>query len=480
MRKEILAFTIFVASTLAGEALADTIHLGKGWNLKGASCETNVETFSQEGVKVVWAYRNGRWFAWSPIKRIRDLIKDLTTIGVLNVLLPYEGFWVYATEELDVPICHVESGEGEEGQVLDYPLKRVLEGKYDSVLSELSDSRKNDGEKIAYALALLEKRVEVDFLEKMGLKIIPQNYSFFRLDDDNAKRWCNAQEWVKGVENLIESINKAIEELDTVSENVKVKVPPFAVDGDEVYIDKTTVEFLKALLMLKRAELKYALSYNWSELESVCSNEDEHVLPYLEKLTVSKKEYIESARKEFESALKKLQEVAEDVQSLSEDKFKQNLIYWLFSDEDEITKEDVSGFEENTLKSIQNSLQEGGANIGNPVGTYSEYVNVKYLFDTPFDGKKLADDIRSGKVIEVSVCTYGMSYCYGDGNCEKMCFEKDSEIWFTQDSYLYEYIKKINSSAVFHERQLNGKTYYTLDENDDWNFVEPVKEYPSQ
>jgi len=57
-----------------------------------------------------------------------------------------------------------------------------------------------------------------------------------------------------------------------------------------------------------------------------------------------------------------------------------------------------------------------------------------------------------------------------DGNCERMCYDKGYELWFTKDSYLYNYIKAVSPTKTLYERSLNGTVYYTLDENEYWNW----------
>jgi len=471
---------IISALTTGTHSESLTVTLEKGWNLKGTSCETDVSSFRQNGVKIVWTYRDGKWFAWSPDDGIRDIIEEgMDNIGILETLKPYEGFWVYTTQGLSVPIC--SNNQGNQEPVPDYPLKRALEGKYDSVLSELSnpDARKLDGQKIAYAIALLEKRVEVKVLDKMGLKVIPQDFAFLRIDDSNSEDWYNATEWVDAVNSLMGAIDDAIAELGTVSDNVKVKIPPFAVDGDEVYIDKPAVEFLKALLRIKKAGLRYLLSYDWNGVADLGAKDEEHFLPYLQALTISDKNAVESAKVEFDVALKELHKAAEDAVNLSDEEFEQSFIRWFFADDDDnLSKEDIRDFVTNTLEPLQTSLQDGSNNVGNPAGTYSETVNLKYLFDAPFDGVKLKTDVEAGKAIEVLVCTGGWEYCE-NGNCQRWCYDRDSEIWFTDDSYLYNYIKSVNPTAKLYERTIDGKVYYTVDDNDYWNWVAPEEEYPA-
>ena len=70
----------------------DIAKLPQGWNLIGSGCEiTDLSLF--DGVKIVWAYENGEWKAYSSDEEIMKIINE--KYGVLTHINAKEGFWLY-------------------------------------------------------------------------------------------------------------------------------------------------------------------------------------------------------------------------------------------------------------------------------------------------------------------------------------------------------------------------------------------------
>ena len=73
------------------------LKLGEGWNLIGSSSQVDLKTFNLPGIQILWKYKNGRWFAWSPDGDIMKII-ELAGIGTFDQLDPYDGVWIKTSE----------------------------------------------------------------------------------------------------------------------------------------------------------------------------------------------------------------------------------------------------------------------------------------------------------------------------------------------------------------------------------------------
>ena len=75
----------------------DALSLTKGWNLAGAGKPFTVEEMKNYSVKLIWKYKDGKWYAWSPDGNIMKVINSYAengTIGVIDKIDSGEGFWV--------------------------------------------------------------------------------------------------------------------------------------------------------------------------------------------------------------------------------------------------------------------------------------------------------------------------------------------------------------------------------------------------
>jgi len=74
------------------------LHLTKGWNLVGVGKTFSVEKLSSvSGLQLIWKYKEGKWYAWSPNKNIMGIINSYAKSGIIGVIKDInagEGFWV--------------------------------------------------------------------------------------------------------------------------------------------------------------------------------------------------------------------------------------------------------------------------------------------------------------------------------------------------------------------------------------------------
>jgi len=291
-----------------------------------------------------------------------------------------------------------------------------------------------------------------------------------RLFEEDFAKYCGV-EYCVGVANGLDAlvlILRAYKELGRL------------VDGDEVIVDKPSLDALRGLLLAKKAILQYLLAYDWSVYDEI--DEEDAILPYLEKLSIKDGSYILNAKDTLKEAIKLLSQASIEESKLTAD-YKKSLLYWLTTDEEGngLDKEEFEGLAQNTLLGILNSVNATvPIPVPNPEDTYTQVVKLSYLFSDPLKGEKIKQDVSSGKIIEVKVCEGGG--CFIDANGTKTCYcdDKENDIWFTEDSYLYKYIKTISPDAKLHQRKLNGNIYYTLSDNDyGWNLTSPEVVYPS-
>ena len=485
MKRLQLALTTAVAglffSTVSSNTYGQTVELKKGWNLKGSPCSMNMSVFNNQDISTVWKWEGGKWAVWSPDPKIMNIIQ-FYGLDVINSIEPLDGFWINAKNDTTLEFCS-QGGESSSSSEAKTSLKKVLEGKFNDVYSSLS-SKKNltDEEKVAFALSILGKSIDTNFLQKVGAPIIFGNGDFFHVGSAQKDpiEDVNATEWRSSVQNLLDAINSALEELDKVSSNVKFEVPSEFVDGDEVIVDKPSLDALRGLLLAKKAILQYLLAYDWSVYDEI--DEEDAILPYLEKLSIKDGSYILNAKDTLKEAIKLLSQASIEESKLTAD-YKKSLLYWLTTDEEGngLDKEEFEGLAQNTLLGILNSVNATvPISVPNPEDTYTQVVKLSYLFSDPLKGEKIKQDVSSGKIIEVKVCEGGG--CFIDANGTKTCYcdDKENDIWFTEDSYLYKYIKTISPDAKLHQRKLNGNIYYTLSDNDyGWNLTSPEVVYPN-
>jgi hypothetical protein len=364
----------------------------------------------------------------------------------------------------------------EEGKQL---LLRALEGKFDSVYQVLKNkSRKTDEEKIAYAIALLGRSAQLGPIKHAGFEVIPSYKHTFVVDgalNGEGKRWCNSTQWVGDAKSLIEAINNSLRELNSVSKDINIEIPAsYLEDDNSTILDGVSVDALKAILTLTKAKLEYLLAYDWKDVAELCQNgTDNETLPYLERIELSDQSYIEKSRNDLDTALKELEKIAtQEVPNMPDNNYSKSLLTWALTDDEGNypDKEEIENLGTNTISKLVDSLETGETEVSNINGTHTYTINLKYIFNNPIDGTKIKDDADSGKIIEKKVCDEGWEECYANETCEKHCTDIDVEIWFTDNSYIYNYITSISPNATLYERTLNGTTYYTIDENEYWNW----------
>jgi hypothetical protein len=87
-----------------GSENATVIHLNAGWNLKGSSEGIGLSELKDiGGLRIVWTYRDGEWYFWSPDD---NLVNHAHQLGfpIIDSLKPYEGFWLKVDNDVDVTI----------------------------------------------------------------------------------------------------------------------------------------------------------------------------------------------------------------------------------------------------------------------------------------------------------------------------------------------------------------------------------------
>jgi len=78
-----------------------------GWNLAGTGETFSVDKLLSRGeVEIVWKYKDGKWYAWSPIKEIQDVISYYASAGflggVIDTINKGEGFWIkFSSDQSD-------------------------------------------------------------------------------------------------------------------------------------------------------------------------------------------------------------------------------------------------------------------------------------------------------------------------------------------------------------------------------------------
>jgi len=88
------------------------LEISKGWNLKALPVKVydniNMEQiFNKEGINTIWKWQKNHWLIWSPDKNITGLINSYK-IPVLSVIASGEGFWVNASEKMNIKVNGTE------------------------------------------------------------------------------------------------------------------------------------------------------------------------------------------------------------------------------------------------------------------------------------------------------------------------------------------------------------------------------------
>jgi hypothetical protein len=106
---------IMSALTTGARSESVTVTLEKGWNLKGTSCFMNADAFNKDGITIVWKFKDGEWYAYSPSSTIRGIIQDYASKGmiggVIDEIEPFDGFWVKTTQDnVNIEFCGTTGG----------------------------------------------------------------------------------------------------------------------------------------------------------------------------------------------------------------------------------------------------------------------------------------------------------------------------------------------------------------------------------
>ncbi|WP_163329158.1 hypothetical protein GFV12_01045 [Desulfurobacterium thermolithotrophum] len=354
-------------------------------------------------------------------------------------------------------------------------LSYLMEGRFDLVRTMLSEKTDlTDAQKVAYALAILGTSIDTNILNKVGAYIIPGSNEAFDIyglrepeeRNEITKKVQNISpsEWEKSVTSLVKDIEEAIRKLDEVSGNVNFSIPSNFVEDKVVHVDKGSLDVLKGLLLAKKALLEYLLTYDWSVYDNM--TDENAALPYLAKIKPVNTSYLSASKEDFKKALDYLK-------TATNYDYKQTLAYYL-TEKDNQT--DINNLADITLTQIIYSL-DGEAVVENPEQTGSVTLDLSYIFGNSIDGSQIQADIDSGKIKEFKVCQGFYSYWNGTG-VEYKCFDYENEIWFKQDSYLYNYLRSISPDIKFDNRTLDGETWYTIDGSEYWNITPPQQVYP--
>jgi hypothetical protein len=90
-------------------------HVEGGWNLLGnglGQSEINVTKFGNFGIPLVWAYRNGQWWVFSPNGAYNSAINSSQySSNILSEIKAGEGFWLLSPNVQDINIS-ASSGQG--------------------------------------------------------------------------------------------------------------------------------------------------------------------------------------------------------------------------------------------------------------------------------------------------------------------------------------------------------------------------------
>ncbi len=76
------------------------IALKKGWNLISANINLNN---IPKSIKYIWQYKQGQWFAYSPLEKIQDSI-NASGMNAITSINADEGTWVYSTKRQNLQI----------------------------------------------------------------------------------------------------------------------------------------------------------------------------------------------------------------------------------------------------------------------------------------------------------------------------------------------------------------------------------------
>lgn len=359
-------------------------------------------------------------------------------------------------------------------------LSYLIEGRFDLVRTLLEGNTDSDAKKVAYALALLGISVDTNFLGKIGSYIIPGRDEGFDLygfrneeekeEIDKKLEEVNLSEWKESVTSLVKDIEEAIKKLDEVSDTVDFTIPSNFVEDKVVRVDKGSLDALKGLLLAKKALLEYLLTYDWSAYDNM--TDEDAALPYLAKIKPVNTSYLSVSKENFNKALDYLKNAAKYESELPYDNYIQTLAYYITEKDNQ---GDINNLADITLTQIMDSLY-GETVVENPEQTGSVTLSLSYLFEHPIDGSRIQADIDSGKIKEFKVCEGFYGYWNGE-EMEYVCYDYENEIWFKQDSYLYEYLKAVSPDIEFDNRTLDNETWYTIDGSEYWNYgIAPV--YP--
>ena len=93
---------------------ADTFYLNKGWNLVGISQKSGVidihKTFNNSNIKVVWSYKNSKWYGFSPNKNTQTLITQ--KYEDLKEISGNRGFWIYTNDNIVIDLVNLQTKIG--------------------------------------------------------------------------------------------------------------------------------------------------------------------------------------------------------------------------------------------------------------------------------------------------------------------------------------------------------------------------------
>jgi hypothetical protein len=82
---------------------ADIFNLEKGWNLVGISSSSGViefnKTFNNSNIGIIWGYKNGEWYGYSPDENTQKLITQ-KGFNLFKEISGNRGFWIYAKDAL--------------------------------------------------------------------------------------------------------------------------------------------------------------------------------------------------------------------------------------------------------------------------------------------------------------------------------------------------------------------------------------------
>jgi len=358
-------------------------------------------------------------------------------------------------------------------------IKEKLEkGYFDMVYSYLSTKADlTDNEKVALAIAVLGKAIKDNLLVPAGYSIIsPEGSPFFKvIESGNTAQLKELQE---GAKKILTQIEKALTELDKVSDPQKVELPS-ELQVDAKTLDVPSLKVLKALLLYAKSSLEYTLAYDWNVYQDDVKNRKPSILKLASKLKLNSdsKQYLNASMKDFQTATQLLYEAGKSIidSTIPSD----GLTYAFIKPQpDGLKIEDELWTENNFETVIDNFKTIASSDLNSTIDIklphdptdpntkiYDHYINLSIPFTLPLTGEQIQEDVNKKNAIEINLCTSWYGYEDPNGTFHEECTEYERDILITPESNIYKFLERIYpdiKGKLSHYVQYEGKTYYSL------------------